>query len=142
MYVASGLGFSEPTIAFYRNTLLPMLEVHGVSYLDPWSHQGGGEENESMLTRASVVFAVLDGPDVDSGTAAEIGWAASRGTPIVGWRSDLRRAGEHDHVVVNMQVQYFVERHGGAIHKDLHAALAQVGSLLDLLTKDSEPGVH
>jgi nucleoside 2-deoxyribosyltransferase len=72
---------------------------------------------------------VLDGADVDSGTAAEIGYAFACGRPIVGYRSDLRRAGEHDGVVVNLQVEYFIRASGGTIVAaldDLPSALARV----------------
>ncbi len=44
------------------------------------------------LQRASVVVAVLDGPDVDSGTAWECGYATSLGIPVVGLRTDWRPA--------------------------------------------------
>ncbi len=132
VYVASGLGFSATTTRFYYETLLPKLEANGLSFFDPWSHGGGGAANEELLTMAAGVFAVLDGADVDSGTAAEIGWAAARGMPIVGWRSDLRRAGERDDVVVNMQVQHFVERHGGAIFSELDTAVSRLVSLLEV----------
>ena len=42
------------------------------------------------VRRADVVVAVLDGEDVDSGTAFEIGVAYQKGTPIVGVRTDFR----------------------------------------------------
>jgi len=32
-----------------------------------------------MLDEASIVVAILDGPDVDSGTAIEIGYAFAKG---------------------------------------------------------------
>jgi nucleoside 2-deoxyribosyltransferase len=44
------------------------------------------------LQRASVVVAVLDGADVDSGTAWECGYASSLGIPVVGLRTDWRPA--------------------------------------------------
>jgi nucleoside 2-deoxyribosyltransferase len=43
---------------------------------------------------ANVVLAALDGSDVDSGTAFECGYAYSRGTPIIGVRTDIRSGGE------------------------------------------------
>jgi nucleoside 2-deoxyribosyltransferase len=129
-YVASGLGFSLTTTGFYYDVLLPKLEASGVLPLDPWSQTEGGAGNEQLLTSADGVFAVLDGTDVDSGTAAEIGWGAARGLPVVGWRSDIRRAGERDDVVVNLQVQYFVERHGGGVFGDLDAAIARLAALV------------
>ena len=67
-----------------------------------------------MLAAADAVLAVLDGPDADSGTAAEVGWAAARGTPVVGWRSDFRLA-DHEAARVNLQVEDFVIVSGGTM---------------------------
>ncbi|MDW5561838.1 MAG: nucleoside 2-deoxyribosyltransferase [Methanomassiliicoccus sp.] len=43
------------------------------------------------IDRADVVVAILDGPDVDSGTSFEIGYAFSRKKPIIGVRTDPRQ---------------------------------------------------
>jgi nucleoside 2-deoxyribosyltransferase len=37
-----------------------------------------------------LVLACLDGPDADSGTCAEIGYARGLGKPVVGYRTDFR----------------------------------------------------
>jgi len=42
------------------------------------------------LGRATLVVAVLDGADPDSGTCFEVGWACARGIPVIGLRTDLR----------------------------------------------------
>lgn len=42
------------------------------------------------LAQADVVLAVLDGPDADSGTCFEAGWAVARGIPVIGLRTDWR----------------------------------------------------
>jgi nucleoside 2-deoxyribosyltransferase len=44
------------------------------------------------LTEATVVVAVLDGADSDSGTCWEAGHAYARGVPVVGIRTDWRPA--------------------------------------------------
>ena len=36
------------------------------------------------------MIAVLDGPDADSGTSLEIGYAYATGKPIIGIRTDFR----------------------------------------------------
>ncbi len=41
-----------------------------------------------------VVVAVLDGPDADSGTAFEMGYAFALGKPVVGVRTDFRKQQE------------------------------------------------
>lgn len=39
------------------------------------------------------MVAVLDGADVDSGTAWEIGYAYAKGKPVLGLRTDFRTLG-------------------------------------------------
>ena len=141
VYVAGPLGVSAATRPFHDEVLVPRLVQLGLRVLDPWA--GGavieaalanataddaervdalrrandevGRANADMIEMSDAVFAVLDGTDVDSGTAAEIGYAAALGRPIVGWRSDLRAAGDNAGAVVNLQVQHFIERTGGRI---------------------------
>jgi len=48
------------------------------------------------LENSRVVLALLEGTDVDSGTAFECGYAFKLGRPILGVRTDLRSAGEED----------------------------------------------
>lgn len=81
------------------------------------------------------MLALLDGPDVDSGTAAEVGYASTR-IPVVGLRTDIRPAGDNEGVTVNLQVEYFIERSGGAVYRDL----AQAVDALVRLVPDSPPG--
>lgn len=42
------------------------------------------------LDRAHVVIALLDGPDIDSGTAVEMGYAFAKGKPVFGLLTDRR----------------------------------------------------
>ena len=44
------------------------------------------------VREADVMVAVIDGPDVDSGVALEMGIAYERGIPIVGVRTDFRES--------------------------------------------------
>ena len=48
------------------------------------------EEDLRGLEGADVVVAILDGPDVDSGTAFEVGYACARGKPVIGLKTDMR----------------------------------------------------
>ncbi|MBN2327506.1 MAG: nucleoside 2-deoxyribosyltransferase [Candidatus Omnitrophica bacterium] len=74
------------------------------------------ERNASLLQSCDGVLAVLDGCDVDSGTASEIGFAFGLGNKIIhGFRSDFRRSGENDGVHINLQVEYWIEKSGGKI---------------------------
>lgn len=71
--------------------------------------------NQRAIDRADALVAVLDGTDVDSGTAAEIGYAFARWTPIVGYRGDVRPAGDNEGARVNLQVEHFIRASGGTI---------------------------
>src|SRR5689334_17924751 len=100
IYVASPLGFSEPGRYFYKGILLPALSNASFRVADPWEgaeldmdadrttthfqafNVETGEKNERMLRACDAVLAVVDGTDVDSGTAAEIGFAAATDKPI------------------------------------------------------------
>jgi nucleoside 2-deoxyribosyltransferase len=85
--------------------------------------------NQQGIDRADAVVAVLDGVDVDSGTAAEIGYAFARGTPVIGYRGDVRPAGDNEGAVVNLQVEYFIRAGGGTIVTrlaDVRKALARL----------------
>ncbi|MCW8128890.1 MAG: nucleoside 2-deoxyribosyltransferase [Planctomycetota bacterium] len=46
------------------------------------------------LDDCHAVVAILDGPDSDSGTAWEVGYAAAKGRPIIGIRTDYRPSQE------------------------------------------------
>ena len=141
VYVASPLGFTHPTKAWYDAVLLPALEAAGHVVLDPWSaseelfaeasdhaslaaaNREAAARNEQLLRDCDAVLAVLDGVDVDSGTAAEIGFAYALGKPVVGWRSDFRQAGDNAASVVNLQVEHFLR---GAVCRDLDEALTRL----------------
>lgn len=45
------------------------------------------------LQKTDGVVALLDGPDVDAGTAFEVGWAHANGRPVMGVRTDFRTLG-------------------------------------------------
>ena len=69
---------------------------------------------------------MLDGVDVDSGTAAEIGYAFARGKLIVGYRGDFRLSADNEGGTVNLQVEYFIRESGGTIvtrYEDLEPSL-------------------
>lgn len=51
---------------------------------------------------SDILVAVLDGIDVDSGTAWEIGYAYSKGKPIIGLRTDFRSLSNG---IVNLMIE-------------------------------------
>jgi nucleoside 2-deoxyribosyltransferase len=72
-----------------------------------------GAKNAALIDAADMVLAVLDGTDVDSGTAAEIGYAFAKGKPILGYRGDFRLSADNEGSAVNLQVEYFITASGG-----------------------------
>lgn len=122
VYVASPYGFSESTREFRDKVLYAAIKEAGCEVIDPWRHNPPlpppmelGRMNASDIEEADGLVAVLDGTDVDSGTASEIGYGAGKGKWIVGYRGDFRQSGENQKVVVNLQVEYFVRKNKGTI---------------------------
>jgi nucleoside 2-deoxyribosyltransferase len=76
-----------------------------------WPHEfpAEGENifavNLENLEKCQLMIAVLDGPQVDDGTAWEMGYHYARGREILGIRTDFRRAGERDRSIVNAMIQ-------------------------------------
>jgi len=62
------------------------------------------DANVNNIGRANIVLAVLDQPDPDSGTSWECGYAYSLGIPIVGLRTDIRRAGDDPKLPTNLML--------------------------------------
>ena len=88
-----------------------------------------GNNNREAIDRCDLVFAVLDGVDVDSGTAAEIGYAFARGKAILGYRGDFRLSADNEGSTVNLQVEYFIRQSGG----DIITTFADLDEALDRL---------
>ena len=61
--------------------------------------------DRAAIDACDVVVALLDGMQVDDGTAWEIGYAYARNKPVVGVRTDLRKAGDTDHGNVNAMIE-------------------------------------
>jgi nucleoside 2-deoxyribosyltransferase len=153
IYLAGPLGFSKAGRHFHTAVLVPLVRGLGFEVLDPWAltesarldavrtmpegsarrnawrrlNHEMGAGNRAAIDAADALIAVLDGPDVDSGTAAEIGYAFARGKPIVGYRGDFRLSADNEGGAVNLQVEYFIRESGGTIvdrYEDLGPALA------------------
>ncbi len=126
-YVASPLGFTEAGRDYYGRVYLPALTTV-VEVVDPWSLTAGvapdaaprdqalaiGRANIAAIRSCALLVALLDGQEPDSGTVAELGYAAGLGLRCFGLRSDLRQSGEPG-VVVNLQAETFIVDSGGMI---------------------------
>jgi nucleoside 2-deoxyribosyltransferase len=145
-YIASPLGFTESGRHYYEHIYLPTLATV-VEVIDPWAlttveevlaAQAAGTETELWLAvgarnmeaiaGAEILVANLDGQEVDSGTASEIGYAAGLGKRCYGLRSDLRQSGESG-VPVNLQVAAFIDQSGGTIAGSLDDLVGTLAGL-------------
>jgi nucleoside 2-deoxyribosyltransferase len=63
------------------------------------------QANLQALSEADIMVAMLDGPQVDDGTAWEIGYFFMQDKKILGLRTDFRRAGETDNSRVNLMIE-------------------------------------
>lgn len=152
IYIASPLGFTEPGRIFLYQTLIPIFNEIKLGYIDPW-RLTPAEDIESVrciedpdvrrlewmklnrviasnnvqgIIASHGILAVLDGPDVDSGTASEIGYAAALNKRISGYRSDFRLCGDNEGSVVNLQVEYFILNSGGKIVSNIDDLRAEL----------------
>ena len=62
------------------------------------------EMDVSGIDRSRVVVAIFDGPDPDSGTCWECGYAYAKDKPIVAVRTDFRKAGDADFAPYNLML--------------------------------------
>jgi nucleoside 2-deoxyribosyltransferase len=155
-YLASPLGFAASTQAFMEHliaTLRSQIEV-----VNPWDDQRFapdfaripsidsvaerkkllqhinhelGKKNAESIQACDAVIAVLDGVDVDSGTAGEIGYAYGLGKRVWGLRTDFRLAGDNEGALVNLQVEYFILESGGEVVTTVEALVGAISASLD-----------
>ena len=144
VYLASPLGFAQSTASYMVDVVESLSSI--VQVINPWDDQRFtadfekldkedswavrisrlavintelGRSNTQSIDQVDGLMAILDGVDVDSGTASEIGYAFARGKRVYGLRTDFRLAGDNHGSIVNLQVQYFIEASGGRIVTDL-----------------------
>lgn len=83
------------------------------------------ELDAGALDKCHVVVALLDGAQVDDGTAWEIGYAYAKGIPVIGIRTDFRNGGDTASSRVNAMVQGSCR----AIVGDVDALLASLATV-------------
>jgi len=102
VYLAAPL-FSEAECDFNRKLRDELISAGFIVFLP----QEDSNNVKDMLDRQKIIFnknlkgiensdiivAVIDGADVDSGTAWEIGFAFAKGKPVIGLRTDFRTLG-------------------------------------------------
>ena len=85
------------------------------------------ERNSQAIRSSPLLAAFLDGQEPDSGTVAELGYAAGLGKLCFGLRTDLRQAGEEG-ALLNIQVESLVLESGGRIVASLSELVAALGA--------------
>lgn len=145
LYLASPLGFSPENTA-YLNQIKAKLASQGFEIFDPWEQkqftdridnafqennyaariqafreiaQQIGSCNEGGIRWADFILAVLDGAEVDSGTAGEVGFGSALGKRCYGLRTDQRDSGDFIGLPVNLQIVHFIERSGGKLFRSI-----------------------
>jgi nucleoside 2-deoxyribosyltransferase len=84
--------------------------------------------NLSALRRSALMVAILDGAQVDDGTAWEVGYhCALFGRRAIGIRTDIRKAGEASESIVNLMIELSCR----AVVKDVPCLLAELERALD-----------
>ncbi len=145
IYLASPLGFS-PENNPYREKIKQHLIQQGYQIFDPWEQKEvnrrittalamedqsertkaindaaafAGAANADGIRWANVVLAVLDGAELDSGTAAEVGFGAGLGKKCYGLRTDKRDVGDLPGLPFNLQVLHFILLSGGRLFRTI-----------------------
>ena len=154
IYIASPFGFSEAGRFFMYNEIIPLLENNSFEIIDPWKltdqekidtvealegkekrlaweklNYEIGENNKKGIEASNIILAILDGTDIDSGTASEIGFGVALGKKVVGYRSDFRLSGDNIGATVNLQVEYFIKSSGGKIVRSLNEVTPALNDL-------------
>ena len=145
LYLASPLGFS-PENTPYLNQIKAALTSQGFEIFDPWEQKQFADRiakafresdysarvaafgaiareigacNEEGIRWADTLLAVLDGAEVDSGTAAEVGFGSALGKACYGLRTDLRDSGDFVGLPINLQILHFIEKSGGRMFRSI-----------------------
>lgn len=149
VYLAGPSGFFEAGRLWHDTVLVPTVVAAGFIPLDPWADQSAiepiirtyefgprrrdllrsanleqGRLDLLMVDRCAAVLASLDGPQVDDGTAVEIGFAHHAGKLIVGLRTDMRKASDNEGSDVNLMIETCVLDSGGIMTSSLDEAVA------------------
>ncbi len=92
-----------------------------IDFIMPQDFKTAGKYNDSKhygalyrmcvdgINASDAVLAILDGAEVDSGVAWEVGYATAKGIPVVGVRTDFRPGAEHGlNIMLSRSCRYLV----------------------------------
>ena len=155
VYVGGPSGFFEAGRLWHRDVVIPAVIAAGLVPKDPWSgpspvaevlstmeygfdrraalHEANlaqGRYDLDLIDDSEAVLASLDGQDVDSGTALEIGYGFARGLLLVGVRTDIRRCSDNEGSIVNLMVETCIADSGGILTDSLDQAVRFISGQL------------
>ncbi len=155
VYVAGPSGFFEAGRLWHRDVVIPAVIAAGLVPKDPWSgpfpvaevlstmeygldrraalHEANlaqGRYDLDLIDDSEAVLASLDGQDVDSGTALEIGYGFARGLLLVGVRTDIRRCSDNEGSIVNLMIETCIVDSGGILTDSLDQAVSFISGQL------------
>jgi nucleoside 2-deoxyribosyltransferase len=95
----------------FNAELARFLESQGFDVWLPQEHEPRSKTARAIfdmdvaaIDQADMVVACMDGPDPDSGTAWECGYAFAKGKPIVCFRTDFRLSGDTEAAPYNLML--------------------------------------
>ena len=138
IYLAAPV-FTTPEREF-NGQLATRLRAAGHEVFAPQEHPAPEPTGKAIFRKdlagldwADGVVAIMDGPDPDSGTCWECGYAYATKKPVVLFRSDIRQSGDVDDVPYNAMLigaaDAHIERRLGSVEDAadaIHAALMRL----------------
>jgi nucleoside 2-deoxyribosyltransferase len=149
IYLASPYGFTDSGIYFMNEVMIPMLKKANYEVLNPWGLlpefkkeleeamklkdpvkiqekfqeilSSAASRDLKLVDECDFLLAVLDGSDVDSGVALEIGYAYVKGKKMIGYRSDTRQSGDIAPLKVNVMIEDCIRNTGGQLFAGIGA---------------------
>jgi len=120
------------------------LESKGYEVWLPQEHEPRSQTARSIFEMdvaaidwADMVVACMDGPDPDSGTAWECGYAFAKGKPLVCYRTDFRVSGDTASAPYNLMLS---ESATTRFEVPFRTSIAQFHQRLVAHIRDAEPG--
>jgi nucleoside 2-deoxyribosyltransferase len=102
----------------FNAELARFLETQGFEVWLPQEHEPRSQTAKAIFQMdvaaidwADMIVACVDGPDPDSGTAWECGYAFARGKPIVCYRTDFRISGDTKDAPYNLMLSESATTH-------------------------------
>lgn len=98
------------------------------------------EMDRNGIDQSRVVVAIMDGPDPDSGTCWECGYAYGRGKPVIAVRTDFRSCSDGDFAPYNLMLSESASKHVHlpCLQYDLEAVVEALDAQLRVVFQNLE----